>query len=191
MAKVKCEYCGSYINDYDEKCSNCGAVNLNYQRAASPTPQTIEELKQWCQDRNLPPEEITRFFIGKNITEPKAFGIYEEDGLFIVYKNKANGQRTVRYCGKDETYAVNELYLRLKDEILNQKSNNLKQAKYDNYEKSNTRKNSTLVGLVTFIVWCTVISNIFFIAFSGISTGKEGYYRVNDAYYYRFDTPHA
>ena len=63
--------------------------------------------------------------IGKNIKEPKAFGIYKDGRNFIVYKNKANGQRAVRYKGTDEAYAVNELYMRLKEEILNQKSNNL------------------------------------------------------------------
>ena len=26
MAMVKCEYCGSYINDIEEKCPNCGKM---------------------------------------------------------------------------------------------------------------------------------------------------------------------
>ena len=125
MAKVKCEYCDEYMLDTDEVCSNCGAVNQNHHRTAKSTPQTIEELKQWYTDHNLPPEETTRFFIGKDIREPRAFGIYENRGTFIVYKNKTDGSRAVRYKGTDEAYAVNELYLRLKQEILNQKNINI------------------------------------------------------------------
>lgn len=64
-------------------------------------PKTIEELKQWYVVHNLPDETITRFFIGKNYQEPKAFGIYQElvTGDFVVYKNKADETRAVRYQG--------------------------------------------------------------------------------------------
>lgn len=124
MASLVCKYCGSYLNDTDEICPECGAVNDQYKRVVDGTPRTIEELKSWYKARNLPDENITRFFIGKNIKQPRAFGIYEENGKFIVYKNKGNGQRAIRYEGRDEAYAVNELYLRLKEEILNQKKQN-------------------------------------------------------------------
>lgn len=88
----------------------------------SSQPTTIEELKQWYAARHLPPEEVTRFFIGKNIEEPKAFGIYkDEQGECVVYKNKASGERSIRYQGPDEAFAVGELLQRLKDEILRQK----------------------------------------------------------------------
>ena len=86
-------------------------------------PKTIEELRLWYEWHNLPPEEVTRFFIGKNITEPKAFGIYKnERGECVVYKNKANGERAVRYQGGDEAFAVGELLQRLREEIANQKA---------------------------------------------------------------------
>lgn len=124
--QIKCEYCGSMIDDHEGKCPNCGAANLNIKRTTDHTPKTIEELKQWYQDRNLPPYETTRFFIGINYPNPRAFGIYEENGEFIVYKNKDTGERAIRYQGTDEAYAVNELYLKLKSEILNQKSLNSK-----------------------------------------------------------------
>ena len=71
--------------------------------------KTIAELQQWYQDRHLPPYETTRFFIGINYKKPKAFGIYQDGDQFIVYKNKANGERAIRYQGTDEAYAVNEL----------------------------------------------------------------------------------
>ena len=129
MAKIKCEFCGHYINDYEDRCASCGAPNNNLKRTVSDTPRTISELQSWYRARKLPPEEVTRFFIGKNITEPRAFGIYEENGVFTVYKNKSDGSRAVRYQGEDEAYAVNELYMRLKEEILQQKNNNLSKQK--------------------------------------------------------------
>jgi rubrerythrin len=122
--QIKCEYCGSMIEETADKCPFCGATNNAVKRTADKTPKTIAELQQWYQDRHLPPYETTRFFIGINYKKPKAFGIYQDGDQFIVYKNKANGERAIRYQGTDEAYAVNELYLKLKSEILNQKANN-------------------------------------------------------------------
>lgn len=121
--KIKCEYCGSVLDDAVETCPNCGAV---YSRIKpNQAPQTIEELKQWYEDRHLPPSDVTRFFIGKDVIQAKAFGIFQDkQGNFIVYKNKASGERAIRYKGTDEAYAVNELYLKLKEIIVLQKSNN-------------------------------------------------------------------
>lgn len=86
-------------------------------------PKTIEELKAYC-DRNGYDSYRTRFFVGVDYKEPKAFGIYknEETGEFVVYKNKDNGARAIRYQGPDEAFAVSELYDRLQAEIDNQKS---------------------------------------------------------------------
>lgn len=122
MEKI-CDYCGVKYDDGLSVCPSCGAPN-NFVRHGDGVPRTIEELKQWYKDANLPPEETTRFFIGRNYIERCAFGIYKDEntGDFIVYKNKDTGVRAIRYQGKDEAYAVNELYLRLKEEITNQKA---------------------------------------------------------------------
>lgn len=122
---LKCEYCGVMFDDTLEKCPNCGAVNKNVRRMAKGTPKTIEELQEWYHEHNLPPYEKTRFFLGVDYKNPRAFGIYRDGDEFIVYKNKDNGERAIRYRGPDEAYAVNELYLKLKGEILNQKEHNL------------------------------------------------------------------
>ncbi len=124
--KIRCEYCNSYIDESEEKCPTCGAPNKDFKRVANQVPTTIQELEEWYKAHNLPPYETTRFFIGIDYKDPKAFGIYKDDktGKFVVYKNKDTGERKVRYEGKDEKYAVNELYTKLKEEILNQKSLN-------------------------------------------------------------------
>ena len=147
-------------------------------------PKTIVELQQWYRDRNLPDENVTRFFIGKNYTNPKAFGIYknEENGNFIVYKNKSNGERAIHYEGPDEEYAVNELYLKLKEEIANQKSRIEQTQKYSEqynnpYSKKSSNKLNLKVGSIIAIIVCTIIGfNIFL--------PNRGYYYYNNSYYY-------
>ncbi|RKM59231.1 hypothetical protein D6855_10010 [Butyrivibrio sp. CB08] len=85
-------------------------------------PKTIAELQDYCE-RNGFTSSKTRFFVGFDYKGPKAFGIYKDEatGEFVVYKNKADGTRAVRYRGKDEEFAVVELYDRLQAEIANQK----------------------------------------------------------------------
>ena len=112
----KCPNCGTYYDANDPVCPGCG------KKYTTDSPQTIEDLRAWCEARNLTPER-TRFFIGINYTEPKAFGIYQNDeGNYVVYKNKADGSRAIRYEGQDEAFAVSELYDRLQQEIENQRN---------------------------------------------------------------------
>ena len=119
--RSKCEYCGSYVESTEENCPNCGAVNPNHQRNAAGVPQTIEELKDFCAKHDLPLEQM-RFFIGVDYKKPKAFGIYQDgDGNFVVYKNKSDGSRAIRYKGTDEAYAVHELYMKMQSEVQKQK----------------------------------------------------------------------
>lgn len=122
--KKTCPYCGNIYEQSEEKCPHCDAPNEQRSAEKSGPPKTIEELQRWYELRKLPPYETTRFFIGIDTKAPRAFGIYREGKKVVVYKNKDNGQRAVRYSGTDEAYAVNELYTKLKDEILRQKENN-------------------------------------------------------------------
>jgi len=133
--KIRCDYCGNYIDDAEDKCFFCGAPNSKKRRTGNQVPKTIEELKQWYIDMKLPDENTTRFFIGRDYPGPRAFGIFKQsDGDFVVYKNKTDGTRTTRYVGKDEEYAVQEIYLKLKEEMQNQKMHN---------EANNTRFSSS------------------------------------------------
>ena len=119
---IDCKNCGAKIEDCDIRCPKCGQVNKMNEPQENSKPKTIEELKKWYISRELPNEEITRFYIDKNIQEPKAFGIYRDEyvGNYIVYKNKEDGSRSIRYEGNDEEVAVNEFYMRLLEEIRNQ-----------------------------------------------------------------------
>lgn len=120
--RVQCEYCGNFLSDTDQYCQSCGAVNAHMQRSATGVPKTIEELKAFAESQNLPLKEM-RFFLGVDYREPRAFGIYQDaEGNFVVYKNKDNGARAIRYQGKDEAYAVNEIYQKMKSEVLNQRA---------------------------------------------------------------------
>lgn len=85
-------------------------------------PKTMEELQDYCERNDFTPSK-TRFFINYDYKGAKAFGIYKDEatGEFVVYKNKADGSRAVRYRGNDEEFAVVELYDRLQSEIENQK----------------------------------------------------------------------
>lgn len=115
----KCEYCGGIILSSDKACPTCGAANLLYVEDAPSvvlTPHTLNELKEYCAERNMPLHRM-RLFIGENYQKPKAFGIFQNSaGEFVVYKNKADGSRSIRYIGHDEDYAVKEIYLKLLDE---------------------------------------------------------------------------
>ena len=83
---------------------------------------SIEELKQKCAEKNMPLEKM-RFFIGENRKEPKCFGVYldESTGNWVVYKNKADGSRAVRYEGPDEARAAQEIWNKIGDEVKHRK----------------------------------------------------------------------
>lgn len=178
--KIKCDYCGAMIDETEERCPSCGAPLSGANRTASKEPKTIEELKAWYVAHHLPDEQITRFFIGKNITEPKAFGIYKNEvGDFVVYKNKSTGERAIRYQGADEAYAVNELYQRLKAEIVDQKANrpanHSPQSAYQ--PKKRSRNKGCLIAILIFVLIC-ILAAIF------DDSPGNGYYRYQGTEYY-------
>lgn len=124
--RIKCEYCESFIDDTDEKCPYCGATNKSLARSGKGIPKTIEELKAFADEHNLPLTEM-HYYLGENYKGPRAIGIYkdEDSGNYIVYKNKSDGSRAVRYEGKDEAYAVNEVYQKMHTDVMNQKARNI------------------------------------------------------------------
>ncbi|MGN1118946.1 MAG: zinc ribbon domain-containing protein [Oscillospiraceae bacterium] len=185
--KKKCDYCGGFIDDTAETCPNCGAVNEHVIRSANGVPKTIEELLAFCDEKKLPLEEM-RFFIGVDYRKSKAFGIYKDDnGDFIVYKNKGNGDRAVRYRGKDEAYAVNEIYQKLKSEIQLRREKNAAAVRSQSKKENEAREKRSMlikdiIGIVLIVAWFS------FIIFGSFGRPDDGYYRYNDDYYYYQDS---
>lgn len=190
----KCEYCGSTILSNEKICSHCGASNPNYVVDTERTifrPRTIEELKEYCAERGMPLLRM-RFFIGENFKEPKAFGIYKENDKFIVYKNKANGERSIRYHGPDEAYAVNELYQKLLSECYNrgiypngEKPEEIKKFNGENSYSEKNKKSAlkflgVQVGIIAIIIFIALGIQFF-------AHRNDGYYRFNnDTTWYRY-----
>ena len=177
----KCYHCGEPLTDKDDVCPRCGADTHESRK-----PKTIYELRTFCAQKNMPLEQM-RFFIGEDFREPKAFGIYQDDdGQFVVYKNKADGSRAIRYRGPDEAHAVNEIYLKLKSEI------ELRRAKKTGVTRGGAkRKKRTFAGIEigAVIAIIAVVVGIMAAAFFSVrSTPRRGYYHYGgDTYYYYND----
>ncbi|MDO5573510.1 MAG: zinc ribbon domain-containing protein [bacterium] len=189
--KIKCDYCGSFISDTDEKCPNCGGVNSHLVRRAVGVPKTIEELKTWCTEKNIPLKDA-RFFIGEDYRGARAFGIYydEKTENYVVYKNKSDGSRAVRYEGKDEAYAVNELYQKLKEEILNQKQRISAQKQSGrpsgNAVRGKQNEIKTKISKALYITGIALIILVFLFGIFAPSVPDRGYYNYeNETYYYQ------
>lgn len=129
-----------------------------------------------------------RFFIGEDYKQPRAFGIFEKNGVYTVYKNKANGERAIRYSGKDEAYAVNELYQKMHSEVMMRKAKLAKGG--DSSGCSAKSKRSSLLSGILSIV--PIIFLVLIIIFSTRFCNKgpsRGYYDYNgDTYYFQHDT---
>ena len=176
--KTKCDYCGAFISDTDEKCPNCGAPNDHLARGAKGVPRTIEELKSFCEARHLPLEDM-RFFIGEDYRQSRAFGIFQdEEGRFLVYKNKADGSRAVRYHGYDEAYAVNEIYQKLHSEVVKQREYRASKGSGQQPSRSGTNP-TTIIAVVLFAI---LLAISIFMGMRG--KPKRGYYNYGDTTYY-------
>lgn len=79
---------------------------------------SIEELLQKCAEKNIPLERM-RFFIGEDRREVKCFGVFQDEntGNWIVYKNKSDGRRAIRYNGPDEAEAAQIIWDKIGEEI--------------------------------------------------------------------------
>jgi len=207
--KVICKYCDGYLLDTDEVCPHCAAPNEYLMRSADGIPKTIEQLKAFAVSKNLPLQQM-RFFLGVDMREPRAFGIYkDEEDNFIVYKNKSNGERVIRYRGKDEAYAVNELYQKMKTEVVEQKAHqaqnmSMDQQKYQyhknfqsdlrtqrqqnvsNTSKRNSTKSSLITILIIIIAIIVISRMIGGVGFIGSSGYHNHNYGSGGGYYYDY-----
>ncbi len=189
--KVKCQYCGYTYEMEEDKCPGCGAPNESSVAGTHivKDPVTIEELKEWYQKRGLPPEDVTRFFIGKDYKGAKAFGIYRDPGSgnVVVYKNKADGSRAVRYNGPDEAVAVREILVKLKETINLQKSNN--RSKQSSARPSGGKgKKGKKVRDTSMAVGISIFAFVLACLIAVSDSPYRGYYRYHDNTYYNLDS---
>ena len=184
-----CEYCGLSLGPNDTQCPNCGAPAPAVEAAApapeakqNSIPRTIEELKSFCREHNMPLAQM-RFFIGQDYPDARAFGIYRDyTGDYVVYKNKADGSRAIRYRGPDEAYAVREIYLKLKDETARRRGG----VGSGTSVRSSAGVIKKRAGIFSAPIWIAiaVVLAFSFIRPSHSSRPNSGYYRYDNNYYY-------
>lgn len=182
---LRCAHCGEPLSKRDKVCPRCGA-----EVKTDTTPKTIYELRQYCARRRMPLAAM-RFFLGEDCKEARAFGIYQDDdGDFVVYKNKADGTRAIRYRGPDEAHAVKEIYDKLLSEIEIRKQKKRAAVQTRTAPTAPTvptkkKRGTPLFGILTLgLVIAVSVAALFF-----AMTGKpsRGYYYYDDGYYYSQD----
>ena len=195
----KCRFCGNPVASDRKKCPACGAANelyVEHEVSLPYAPGSISDLKDWCSERGIPLSRM-RFFIGEDFKEPRAFGIYQDGRDFVVYKNKADGKRAVRYRGPDEEHAVNELFMKLMDEC-HQRGiypDGKPDAAAMEAAEERKRKDAAAVKkfkriFITFFVsiWVLVLGVLGTVFYLGHKAhAGDGYYRMSDnSLYYRY-----
>ena len=139
---------------------------------------SVQELIE--RTKEMPLEKM-RFFINEDRKEPKCFGIYHDDAAdrWVVYKNKADGSRAVRYSGPDEAHAANELWMKIQSEIGIRREKRRKTLTKE--EKRRKKLLDLAIGLVTAAIVAVGI-------YIYVHTPDRGYYLVDDAVYYYQDS---
>ena len=187
-SELHCPYCDTALSPEQPLCPACSAPNPGYDpasgQAAAPAgrPRTIEELQAFCAAKGMPLEKM-RFFVGTDERSPRAFGIYREGDEFIVYKNKSDGSRAIRYRGPDEEHAVEELFLKLEEE--HRKRQPSSETRSAAASEASGKKRPGRISPAVAIVICVVF--FLFYHFAGrIGHTKDGYYRSGQNLYYRY-----
>ena len=126
MARIRCQSCNEWINNYDTKCYSCGAVNEEYNRLVAGSPKTVESLKKWYH-KELDGQITTKFQIDIDSSDEFVEGIYKDGKTVVVYKNDSEG-RTVLYSGTDEAYAVNMMYFKIQEFLVKKRESNARAA---------------------------------------------------------------
>ena len=185
-ARKHCPFCNELVEQDEEICPYCGEENR--------TPKTIEELLAYCEKWGMPLHRM-RFFIGENYQKARAFGIYEDGGRYIVYKNKANGERATRYSGPDEAHAVKELFLKLLDECHKrdiypdgrpaEELTRRQTGPADGVSpRTGKRKAKGKTAVLVVFALCIIALICIFSTFDwSFRSYENGYYQLNDSYY--------
>ena len=140
-------------------------------------PCTIEQLRDFCAYNEMPLERM-RFFVGEDYKEARAFGIYREDDRFVVYKNKADGSRAVRYNGPDEARAVGELYDKLLDEC--HKRDIWPDGKPEGLDKRRKADKRRMLLIAVLMALIMAVGAFIFMRLDARRHAHDGYYRFGD-----------
>ena len=175
---IKCSFCDNLMRETDLNCPFCGTPHDPAGRSAPSAPQTMYELRKFAETVGISLERL-HFHLGEDYKGRCAFGIYrdEKSGNYVVYKNKDNGKRAIRYEGPDEAYAVNELYQKLKERIAlyNNNPHNNPADLYREPTKSELRSdmpNSPNAFSIFFLIFLGIIAILLF--FFAPPTGSSG-----------------
>lgn len=177
-----CPHCGALVLPEEKFCRQCGtaltaAPATGIAWTPGRVPATIEELQDYCAYHHMPLEKM-RFFVGVDYQEPRAFGIYREGDQCVVYKNKADGSRAVRYHGPDEKHAVGELYAKLLDEChMRDIWPDGGREEYLENKRKRARKSRNLMIVTIAII--AVVAIFLFVSYRR-THAHDGYYRFDD-----------
>ena len=155
---------------------------------------SIEEFKALFHEFNIEEDKV-RFYIGKYHLSPKAYGIYQIDENYIVYKNKSNGETFIRYKGPSEEEACKELYTKFLQEVSKRKNLSKQYNPYhdDNYsfvKKSNNVNNGKSKKIILFAIILIITINTGIIIYNRNNTSSKPqirYYENNDRYYKKYN----
>ena len=190
---IRCTFCDNLMRETDLNCPFCGTPHDPAGGSAPNAPQTMYELRKFADAVGISLERL-HFHLGEDYKGRCAFGMYrdEKTGNFVVYKNKDNGKRAIRYEGPDEAYAVNELYQKLKERIsmyrsnpMNRQTDLYKDPKTDLLDMGST-KTGNIIGIIIVIIVTVCMILFYMLSYSiGIvpdSGGSGSSYRYESDY---------
>ena len=119
---------------------------------------SIEELNEINNKFNLGFENKWKFIIDNKITYPNYYGIYQEEGNYIVYFNKYDGTTEKLYVGNNETKAVNIFWTKFIDEVY--RSNDIIKEKIPQKFISNNYPNEKKVIIRNVLIFIACIVGI-------------------------------
>lgn len=84
--ELKCPKCGAMVDVHASECPQCGENLGEYTEQlpdnAYKIPRTIDELKQFYEDKRIPVRSM-RFFIGEDYAAPQGFWCLQRPGRSV------------------------------------------------------------------------------------------------------------
>ena len=196
----KMVYRPDLAEDATEFCPLCGAPVAPEEKSepeASPAqpetaPRTVEELLALCASFEADPAAY-HFYIGEDEKDAVGYGLFvDEFGDYVFYHNHRNQQRSIRYKGRDEAYAVGELYRRMKEarvfyrpvsrqEEGGERRHHHSHSGQSGRQRRKARRIRLAVAIGAAVVVCCVAAVV--LRWRALQP-KDGYYHCQGRYYY-------